>query len=61
MNTAKQTESLKIDYNVRQLVVKAMNQSKSQHEVADKLKVSVRSLRRYIKHYELKQTNKVWN
>lgn len=61
MNTATQTESLNIDHHVRQLVVKAMNASKSQHEAADKLKVSVRSLQRYIKHYDLKQTNKVWN
>ena len=62
MNTAQQEpETLNIDHHVKELVVKAMNTSSNQTEAADKLKVSVSSLQRYIEFYKLKHIGKAWN
>lgn len=54
------TETLNIDYNIKQLVIKALNKFRYEHEAAAALKVSTRSLYRYKHRFALIRVEGVW-
>jgi predicted transcriptional regulator len=47
-------ETLNIDYNIRELVLKALNKTQYRYEAAKLLGVSDRSLNRYMESYNIK-------
>lgn len=53
-------EILNIDYNVKILVLKALNKFKKREIVAEKLGITRRHLYNYIKNYSLYRNKGVW-
>ena len=47
-------ETLNIDYNIRELVLKALNKTQYRYEAAKLLGISDRSLNRYMESYDIK-------
>lgn len=54
------TETLNIDYHVKILLLKALNSSNTQVEAAEKLKVAIRTVYRYIDQYSIVRQDGVW-